>query len=312
MTSGSRLKAPNFFILGAGRCGTTSLWSYLRQHPDIFLPLVKEPMLFCASFQFTKNCVAYFKLFDAVTTERMVGEASHGYMSDPSAAPLLKLLFPAARFVVTLRHPADRAYSLYHLMRRLGFERHASFEEALRAEEDRIHSPAFFRHCPHFPYNYFYFRSGLFGEQIERYFALFDPEQFHFITLDQLVSDPGPTLSGIYRFLGVSPEFSPDLRIFNAGNRTARFPLVQWIWRTQITRACSLLRLQRLDLPMEAALLRWNTTSVSPMNPATRSQLLLRYEPDLLKLYRLTGVRLDEARTTSMPEDTVRSGPPES
>jgi Sulfotransferase domain len=294
MVSASRLRAPNFFILGAARCGTTSLWSYLRQHPDIFLPLVKEPMLFCASFQFTKNCAEYFTLFDDVTTERMVGEASHGYMSDPSAAPLLKLLFPSARFVVTLRHPADRAHSLYHLMRRLGFERHASFEEALRAEEDRFHSATFRRRCPHFPYNYFYFHSGLFGEQIERYFALFDPEQFHFITLDRLVSDPGLTLSGIYRFLGVSPEFLPDLRVFQRGNRTVRFPLIHWIWRTQITRACSLLGLQRLNLPMERVLLRLNTTSVSPMKPATRSQLVDRYGPDLLKLYQLTGVRLDE------------------
>ena len=105
---------PNFFILGAGKSGTTSMHSYLRKHPEIFMPKYKEPTFFSKGFQKIKNPINYFELYDLVNTESVIGEASHAYLSNPSTARVLKALFPEAKFLVILRNSADRGYSLYN------------------------------------------------------------------------------------------------------------------------------------------------------------------------------------------------------
>ena len=78
-------RKPNLFILGAAKSGTTTLWSSLRQHPDIFLSRPKEPAFFCETFQKVQNPIHYFELFDRAGTASLVGEASHAYLSDPKA-----------------------------------------------------------------------------------------------------------------------------------------------------------------------------------------------------------------------------------
>ena len=129
------MNKPNFFILGAGRSGSTFLWDLLRQHPNIFLTSPKEPNFFCKPYQGIKNPIDYFELFDSVSDEAIRGEASHAYLSNPTTAKVLKALFPESKFVVILRNPADRAYSLYHWMRRNGLEYINTFEAALEAED---------------------------------------------------------------------------------------------------------------------------------------------------------------------------------
>ena len=98
---------PNLFILGAGKCGTTSLYHILRQHKDIHVSSIKEPSFFCWYFQVVKDPITYFHLFDSNARYRL--EASHVYMSNPETAPVLKALFPQAKFIVTLRNPKKRS-----------------------------------------------------------------------------------------------------------------------------------------------------------------------------------------------------------
>ena len=220
---------PNFFILGAGRCGTTSLHRYLRQHPEIFMASVKEPSFFCEPFQIVANPIHYVRLFDGVQDETAIGEASHVYLTHPESGKTLKAFLPEARFVLTFRHPADRAYSLYHHMRRYGYETAGTFERALAIEEKRYHSRWFQKHCGQYFYNFLYFRSGLFGEQINRYFSLFDPKRFHILTLADLKKAPFETLKQIFTFLQVNPDFRPNIsRVFNQG-QTSRSPWLQYL-----------------------------------------------------------------------------------
>lgn len=94
---GQRVRLPNFFILGAAKSGTTSLHFYLKQHPEIFLSPEKEPTFFCEGFQVVKNPIDYFQLFDSVGDEKVIGEASHVYLSNPSTARVLAALFPKAK-----------------------------------------------------------------------------------------------------------------------------------------------------------------------------------------------------------------------
>jgi len=128
------VKEPNFFIVGAAKAGTTSLWQYLRQHPDVFMPqteLTKEPTHFSDltppwASQF-RDWDAYLKLFEPVQEQRAIGEASVAYLFSSDAAERIHARYPGARIIIALRHPAERAYSHYKFMCELGFEWLTSF-----------------------------------------------------------------------------------------------------------------------------------------------------------------------------------------
>lgn len=278
-------KLPNFFILGAAKSGTTTLHALLGQHPGIYLTEPKEPTYFCRQFQVVRNPISYFALFDAATTESALGEASHGYMTDPASPRVLRALFPDAKFLVILRNPADRAYSLYHHMRRKGLEYLPSFEAALEAEEYRWRDPAFRRSCPQSIFNYLYFRSGLYGQQMERYLALFPRRQFHVLTFDAFFSDTLRHLSEVFGFLGVDRSFAPELRKANEGRLTARTPRIHYWARTRVKHP-------GLRKHLLAWLRRYDVIPTPQPSTTTRASLLERYAADLRRLEQLTGVRL--------------------
>lgn len=280
---------PNCFILGAAKSGTTTLHYHLNEHPEIFMSEVKEPSFFCERFHEVAEPIEYFSLYDSVSSETVIGEASHIYMSNPSTAGVLKALFPEAKFLVILRNPADRAYSLYHHMRRYGYEYLRTFEAALEAEETRWKSERFQQSCPQHFYNYLYFRSGLYGEQLQRYFSLFSKRQFHIIKFEKFVAEPQRHFQEIFQFLGVNPHFQVDLQVHNAGKVTARFPALQYFAKSVITSPRVLRRL------LLSVLKRVNRTKIPSLHAETRDILLDRYAEDLRLLYQLTGISfLDE------------------
>lgn len=201
---------PNLFILGAARCGTSSLHAILGQHSEIHANKSKEPTFFVGQGQVVTNPIEYFKLFDSPKRYRL--ESSVMYLPAPETPRVLHDLFPDARFIVSLRDPKARAYAMYRNMRHVaeyGFgEDIPNFAEALEAETDRATSREFLCTC-HWPLpSYLYCRSSLFDEQLARYFALFDREQFHILTLAELVTEPIATTEGILRFLDLDPTFA--------------------------------------------------------------------------------------------------------
>ncbi|MGB5465095.1 MAG: sulfotransferase [Sedimenticolaceae bacterium] len=281
------LPKPNFFILGAGKSGSTSIYHYMKGHPQIFLPRVKEPSFFCEDFQVVKNPVHYFQLFDQVSSQTAIGEASHVYLSNPSTPRVLKTLFPDARFIIILRNPANRAYSLYHHMRRTGFEPIGSFEKALEAEEDRATSARFKGRCPQYLYNYLYFRSGLYGQQIERYFSLFPKKQFLLLKFEQFIQRPEEHFTEILRFLDVDEDFHPKFDVYNDGGLTARFPKLEYLVNTKIKRPLSW-RKYLLGL-----LSKHNRMNTPGMDESTRERLFAAYSSDLRLLREMTGIGFD-------------------
>lgn len=201
---------PNLFLLGAGKCGTTSLHQLLGSHPDIHVSNPKEPSFFCSYFQVIADPITYFSLFHSEARYRV--DASHVYFSNPETPPILKGLFPSAKFIVILRDPKRRAYSLYQHLRRAchadgrPIEVLESFAEALFAEEERFNSPEFFQTCRHYFYNFMYVRSSLYDLQIDRYLSLFARDQFLFLTLAELRHQPQATREKLAAFLNVSPD----------------------------------------------------------------------------------------------------------
>jgi hypothetical protein len=214
---------PNLFILGAGKSGTTTLYDILGQHEDIHISKVKEPSFFCSYFQVVRDPINYFRLFESAKRYRV--DASHVYFSNPETARVLRALFPDAKFIVILRHPKNRAYSLYRHMRRVlhedgrPLEELPDFADALRAKAGRFASAEFFADCRQYFWNFMYCRSSFYDRQLGRYLELFDRRQFHVLTLAELAADPLAASERLIAFLGLDPTALPGFSfpVSNAG-----------------------------------------------------------------------------------------------
>ena len=140
---------PNFLIIGANKAGTTSIYSYLKQHPQIYMSPVKEPMFFTlegknidrteVSRQITLKTAVndiedYQALFQGVSNEKAIGEASTAYLHCPWCAERIKQYIPDVKLIAILRDPIERAYSNYLMYVRWGLET-LDFPEAVRQEE---------------------------------------------------------------------------------------------------------------------------------------------------------------------------------
>jgi hypothetical protein len=281
------IKLPTFFILGAGRSGTTTLYFVLRDHPEVFLPTPKEPSFFCEPFQVIRNPIRYAGLFRDAGGATAVGDASHAHLTHPQAAETIKAFFPDARFVLIFRNPADRALAMYSYMLENGYETHPTFERALAAEDARFASARFRRHCPHSFWNFMYFRSGLFGEQVARYLEHYPRERFHVTTLDDLQADPDRVLGDIEEFIGVTRRTHGELPRYGSSKGVRSI-------RLQVVERSLIRKLARRNVPLMEQVRQQinarNRGGPPTMQPETRARLLERYRPDLARLRDLTGV----------------------
>ena len=120
---------PNFLVIGANKSGTSSLYEYLGQHPEVYMSPVKEPLYFSQSGKppignrpdlvlqrdATRTLDEYLALFAGVTDEKAIGEASTSNLSNPRAPTCIREALPEAKLVAVLRHPAERAFSAYSM-----------------------------------------------------------------------------------------------------------------------------------------------------------------------------------------------------
>jgi hypothetical protein len=211
-------RLPTFLIIGAGKAGTTACYHYLKTHPEIYMSPVKEARFFAfdgrrpsypgrvyGAFP-TSGVVdleSYQRLFDGATTERALGEASPQYLSTPGTAERIRAHIPDVSLVAILRDPAERAYSQFLHMVRDGYEPERDFLAALDAEPDRIRdgwAPAFLYTTRHF-----------YSRNLASYFAAFDRSQIRVYLYEDFRRDPATVLRDLYAFVGVNPDFVPDL-----------------------------------------------------------------------------------------------------
>jgi len=208
------IKKPNFIIIGAMKAATTSLYTYLKQHPDVFLTHFKEPMFF-NNLETENNYIVkgrqgskisklkeYYALFDNAENEIALGEASPAYIYNKNCATLIKEHLPDVKIIAILRQPVKRAYSNYLHAKRADREPINSFIEAINSEEERIEkkwSPLY-----HYKEKGFYFR------QLSRYFKEFKKEQIKVILFEDIIDDPQKISKEVFEFLGVDSSFTPN------------------------------------------------------------------------------------------------------
>jgi hypothetical protein len=206
---------PDFVLIGAAKCGTTSLYAWLCEHPFVRRPRRKEIDYF--TFHHYRGPDWYRHNFPLASDRKafaaehgrpfITGEASPNYMFHEQVPQLMAKLLPDVKLLVALRNPVDRAHSQFHMRRRQDQEPLESFGDALEAEDSQFvggDSGAKNRRRT-------YLRRGRYAEQLERWFAHFPAEQFHIVELGELSADPQRILGELRQFLGLAPGGSDEL-----------------------------------------------------------------------------------------------------
>lgn len=288
---------PTFLVIGAAKSGTTSLYHFLRQHPDIYLPDIKELNYFGGLIRRIRCCGpkdqtalarsvldwrSYENLLMPGENYLATGEISPVYLYDPMAAEEICRVVPECRLIVILRHPAERAFSNFLMMRRDQREPCGSFRRALSKEEKRREAG--------WEWGWMYKDKGYYGRQLERYFRLFPREQILIFLYEEFVKDPLNCLASICRFIGVNDGFSFQLSArYNESIIKKSMAAEKLLWSDGPMKQT----LRRL-LPEEwlawghSRLYKWNR--VKPQIPAKiYRELTESYKDDLLLLQDLIG-----------------------
>jgi len=199
-----RRRAPDFIVVGGARCGTTTLYSWLRSHSAVFMPAWKEPSYFLPHEvdYGVRSAVEYYALF-AEAGDRIVGEASAGYLADPTAPGRIRDELGDVRIIILLRDPVARAFSLWRWMVGRGLEPIRTFEHALVAETARERDPASMAGYRQSIYDYLYLRSGFYSHQVEAYQRAFSDVLV--LLSDDLAQQPQEAFARVCAFLGVPP-----------------------------------------------------------------------------------------------------------
>lgn len=231
-----KVSKPNFFVVGAPKCGTTSMYQYLRQHPEVFVSEVKEPYFFgsdlgLAPYWGIRNETDYLALFVDAGDAKRVGEASVWYLYSKTAAREIKEFNPSSKIIIMLRNPVDLLYSLHGQFLRSYNENIQSFEEALQAEEDRRQGRRIPRSA-HFPRGLLYRDMVKFSEQLERYYDVFGRRNVFVVVFDDFVKDTPSVYRLLLRFLEVDPSFHPDFNLFNK-SAPIRIRQARRFWKTR-------------------------------------------------------------------------------
>jgi hypothetical protein len=286
------MRLPNFFIVGAPKAATTSLYNYLGQHAQIYMSPIKEPNYFASEMRF-ENFVAevrpriaeemralqeylrgdmrqkrfgglvstwedYLKLFGNVTDEIAIGEATPCYLWSETAARNIAARIPDAKIIINLRNPVDRAFSQYLHMVTVGATRR-SFRDQIHANlncETKLLGPL--RPLLEF---------GCYSEQVSRYLGKFPASQIHISFYEELERTPELVLSKLFSFLGVDPGFAPDRSVRYTVSRIPKFLGTRYflrklrIWpylrkltpQPLVSRLSSLMMRKRTSLTMDAA-----------------------------------------------------------
>jgi hypothetical protein len=279
---------PNFFIVGAPKSGTTSLYHYLDQHPRIFMSTVKEPCYFASEIrpenfarEYRKIIVPaatwpdYLALFSGATAEAAIGEASVCYLWSPTAARNIFARIPDARIIAVLRHPAERAWSQY-----LHGVANGYIRRSFREQIDACIASREAQFSPIHPFLEF----GRYCDQIKTYLDLFPRDNIRiYFYQDGLAS----IIADIFGFLNVDPAFDADLsrRHLEAANSETGTALFRVLHKHNLWQSLRSLAPARVR-PMFRKL-AFRKSAVSSMNPDDRRFLCHYYKEDVHRLAQL-------------------------
>ena len=304
-------RLPNFFIVGAPKAGTTSLFYYLDQHPQVYMSAIKEPNFFAAEVR-GENCAPelrrsiagdarnlrlfldgpmhrkrfggivedwedYLRLYGNAGDKTSLGEASVSYLRSPSAAGRIAERIPNAKIIVMLRDPVERAFSQY-LHGVANGAIHWSFHEHI--QRNLRHRSGQF--CVDFPF----LEYGLYAQQLQRYLERFGQNVWIGFHAD-FRSRPLTVFHEICRFLGVSTDFSPDMNKHHLEAQVPRVRGLGWLRNSGFWRTAARMTPVGMRPLIRGGLMR-KPGKIS-MDPAERDYLAGYYREDTERLASMLG-----------------------
>ena len=201
----------DFFIVGAPKSGTTSLYNYLQAHPEICMSIKKEPNFFSneeinkQGLYYNRKCITsyedYHKLFLNRTESQIIGESSVSYLFYPDIASKLYDYNSNAKIIVLLRNRVERAFSHYLMDYRLGLV-DLPFEDILFKKTKHTNLHLYYQQ---------YIELGMYYRQVMRYYSVFNKKNILIINTDDFNKDTLKTLTDVYSFLNVDVNFEPKI-----------------------------------------------------------------------------------------------------
>ena len=191
---------PNFFIVGAPRCGTTTLYAFLNKTKGVYMSPHKEPHYFTKSvetsnlYQPIQDKKKYLALFEKGKDNKAIGEASTSYLWDPKAPMLIHDIVPKAKIIIMLRNPIERAYSYY--LWRISNGKTYSFREAI---DESLESKNDF-------YKGLIINGGKYYEQVQRYLNIFGSNQVKVLKFEEFIKNTKKTVMDVLKFLEIDAE----------------------------------------------------------------------------------------------------------
>lgn len=292
---------PNFFVVGAQKCGTTSVYEHLRKHPQVFLPEKKEPGFFATGpapgqpepivqLRHCDSLEEYRRLYQGSGDYPARGDLSTCYLWDKDAPGRISEACPAAKIIIMLREPVARAYSAYLWNKWRCRETAPSFREALR--QDNMRSKT--NWCTSF----LYIECGMYYAQVRRYIETFGRDRVMVLLFDDLSQRPKELFTEIAEYVGIDPAGFGSAN-FSEAHNTYKMPRFQGAFRFARSKFSKELRQRVLPQPVQ----RWLRSSKllygtrkPPLDDESRRYLQAIYDPDLALLENLLGRKLPELR----------------
>lgn len=303
------MKHPNFFIIGAPRCGTTSLFNYLRQHPEVFMPDRKEPgtMAFKngnfidddpKSFTYQKTYLEtfgisdydkYIELFQKATNEKAIGEASPMYLNSLYACENIKQLYPDAKLIVSLRYPADQICSGYYFGIRCFKGAHGpkdinELKNLIKNQKEELFKD---------------FGIVFYYKHLKPYYDNFPKENIHVIIFEDFVKDTKAVIKGIFQYLEIDAGIEPKIEVINQGAIYKNEQLNYLIHKSKFVRRARYLIKKTTPkvfsekfLALNRYIDKLNSEIPPPLSQETRSFLISLFREDIENLQSLIGCDL--------------------
>jgi Sulfotransferase domain len=294
---------PNTFIIGAPKSGTTALFHYLSQHPQVFSTHPKEPRFFATDLpgsRFVTDLKHYTNLFkDAQPQHQVLCEGSVFYLYSQEALANIKSFNPGSRLIAMFRNPADLVYSFHSELLYGREESEPDFATAWGLSSLRKQGQSIPKHNRE-PKLLFYDDIAKHGHHLERLLGLFPEDQVLVIFFDDFAKNTEATYQQTLEFLGL-PFHAVDLSPVNENKQHRNPRFADFIQRpppfmlTPYLKAKKWLGLDGKYLNLRQPFLQANTviTKREKLSPELRQKILEAYEPDITKLARLTGRNLE-------------------
>ncbi len=301
------MKIPNFFIVGAPKCGTTALSDYLRTHPEVFMSDPKEPYYFCDDFQHRAidSFDRYMACFEGVSkSHKAVGEASVWYLYSKVAIRNICDYNPDARIIVMLRNPVDLVYSLHSQLVYNHSEDVSDFQRAWAMQKDRRKGknlPRYKRNTEFLQYG----DVGMLGKQVERLFSIFPKKQVSVVLFDEFSRATKRVYGNVLSFLGLVSDGRNDFQKVNSNKGHRLKCLSSFTQRPPrslnkvVQRTKNVFRIDRLKLLPALRNLNADHFVRKPMDPSFRKELVEFFCDDVDHLSRLVNTDLNSWKCVS-------------